>query len=230
MLRCSVCGAESDDLTVVCPSCKSFLQAKVDALNLFETAWGLMESPRATFRRIVLSRHKNYVVFLSALIGIALAFSWMWFKTLGPRFSDLATLVGTGIGLGIPLGIAAIVLLAALMRGTTRLVGGKGSYRSLFAVAAYAFLPVVFSLILVLPLELALFGIYFFDKNPPPFVINPVAYVVLLGFDCAAALWSVSLLAKGVSVATGLPVLKSWGAVAVTVAVVGVMVSGFGVF
>ena len=100
MIRCSVCGHENDDLSVVCVACKSFLQAKVDTLDLFQTAWILIVSPRRAFKRIVISRHKNYGVLLTSLLGIAIAFTVFWFKNLGGHFSSLIALLGAGLILG----------------------------------------------------------------------------------------------------------------------------------
>ena len=203
MISCSVCGAENDPLAVVCKSCKSFLQAKVDNLNLFETLWGLMESPGATFRRIALARHKNYVIFLSSLLGISVVYAAFWYMNLGVKFSNLAILVGGGLLIGPIVGQLFTLVFCLLMHRIGRLLGGSGSFRNMHAVTAYSSSPIAYSLVFVFPIEIAIFGIYFFANNPPPLVINPVAYVVLLGLDGAAVLWSWLLLIEGTIVANG---------------------------
>ena len=203
MIACSVCGTPNDDFAVVCGSCKSFLQAKVDNLNLFETLWALMESPRAAFRRIALSRNKNYVIVLSSLAGIAFVYAVIWFRTLGGRFPNLALLVGAGLLLGPPAGILMVLLLSLVVHRAGRLLGGRGTFRNVRAVVAYAAAPVVYSLVLVFPVEIALFGTYFFSNNPPPLVINPAAYIALLGMDGAAVLWSLALLVEATGVVNG---------------------------
>jgi len=203
MIACTVCGTPNDEFAVVCVSCKSFLQTKVDNLNLFETLWALMESPRAAFRRIALARNKNYVIVLSSLLGIAGVYAVIWLRALGPRFPNLAFLVGAGILAGPPLGIVLVLLLSVLVHRLGRLLGGRGTYRNVRAVVAYAAVPVVYSLVIVFPVEIALFGTYFFSNNPPPLVINPAAYVVLLGMDGAALLWSLALLVEATVVVNG---------------------------
>ena len=97
MLKCPVCGTENGDLDTVCRSCKGFIQAKVDTLDLFSTAWGLMDQPRRTFRRIALAKTKNYVILLSAGIGIALVYLYFWHWHLAVRFPSLITLLGIGL-------------------------------------------------------------------------------------------------------------------------------------
>ena len=204
MIACTVCGTQNDEFAVICVSCKSFLQMKVDNLNLFETLWSLMETPRAAFRRIALARHKNYVIFLSALLGMAIVYSVLWFKNLGARFPNFAMLVGAGIVIGPFAGVLFTFLFSLLVHRVGRLLGGSGSYRNVRAATVYASVPIVYSLVLVFPIEIAVFGPYFFSDNPPPLVINPVAYIVLLGFDGAAVFWSLMLLIEGTVVVNGL--------------------------
>jgi hypothetical protein len=203
MIACTVCGTQNDEFTVVCVSCKSFLQMKVDNLNLFETLWSLMEEPSAAFRRIALARHKNYVVLLSCLQGMAIVYLIIWLKSLGARFPNFVLLVGAGLVIGPLAGVLFMVVYSLIVHRVGRLLGGAGSYRNVRAATVYASVPIVYSLVLVFPIEIAVFGPYFFSDNPSPLVINPVAYIVLLGFDAAAIVWSLALLMEGAAVVNG---------------------------
>ncbi|MBM2840204.1 MAG: hypothetical protein HW412_732 [Bacteroidetes bacterium] len=223
MIKCSICDAENDDFATVCFSCKSYVQSKIDNLNLFETVWKLIELPREGFRRIVLSHHKNYVFLLSCLFGTALAYTVFWYKDLGPVFSNLLTLVGSGILLGPPLGIMFVLVASVVLRWTAHLFGGKAGLKNTYALVAYACVPIVISLVFVFPVEIAIFGQDFFGKNPPPLVINPVIYIVLIAFDVLAVAWSWFLLVEGTIVANGFTrgktVLVSLSVLLLTVAV-----------
>ena len=203
MITCPVCGTKNDDLALLCSSCRSFLQAKVESLDLFHTIWSLIESPRAAFKRIVLSRHKNYVFLLSSLLGISILYTVLWYKNLGRLFSNVVTLTGTGLVAGPPVGVVFTLVFSAILLRITRTLGGRATLRDTFAVVAYASVPISFALVLVYPIEIAIFGLYFFDRNPPPLVINPVAYLVLLGFDVVTVAWSWLLLVEGTVVANG---------------------------
>jgi hypothetical protein len=68
-------------------------------------------------------------------------------------------------------------------------------------VASYAGAAIVYSLVFVFPIEIAIFGMYFFANNPPPLVISPVIYLLLLGMSGASFLWSLALLVEGTIVA-----------------------------
>jgi len=209
MVKCPVCGTENDSFASVCTSCKAFVQAKVDNLDLFRTIWGLLESPRGTFRRIGLAREKNYVFALSGLFGIALVYSIMWYRNLGAKIPELLTLLGIGVASGLVLGVILVFLFAWVLLVLGRLAGGKASFRNMRAVTAYALVPVVASLVCIFPLEVAIFGRYFFDANPPPLVMNPIVYLTLLGFDAVAVFWSFVLLVIGTEVAAGIHRVRS---------------------
>jgi hypothetical protein len=203
MITCPVCSTPNEDFAPVCVSCGGFLQSRVDALNLFETAWGLIESPRRTFRRIVLARHKNYVHVLSAFFGIALVYGALWYRSAGDRIGSPAMLLLAGPVAGPPVGMLLVSLFAFLSTVLSRVLGGRAGYRIMHAVTAYATVPVVTSLVLVFPAQLAVFGMDLFSVNPHPMVISPIAYLVLLGLDAVAMVWAWILLLEGAVIAQG---------------------------
>jgi hypothetical protein len=82
---------------------------------------------------------------------------------------------------------------------------------------------VIFSLIVVFPVEIALFGIYLFDRNPSPMVLKPVPYVVLMVIDAIAVLWSLLLLVQGLKVAQGIGTAKAATLVIVVTVAAGVL-------
>jgi hypothetical protein len=220
MITCQVCGTENDDLAVVCRSCKSYVQGKVDTLNLFETLWGLMESPSRTFKKIALARSKNYVLPLAALCGIAAVYAAFWAVQIGRTIEGLVSILGIGLAIGIPAGILGLLLLSAALRIAARALAGNGTLKNVFAVCAYASTPVLLSLVVVFPVEIALFGIYLFDRNPSPMVLKPVPYIVLAVIDAIALLWSFVLLGIGLRVATGLTRVRAFALAGVAAVVV----------
>jgi|WetSurMetagenome_2_1015567.scaffolds.fasta_scaffold272603_1 hypothetical protein len=226
MLICPVCGVENGDLDVVCKSCKGFMQAKVDTLDLFSTVWGLLEQPRRTFRRIALAKSKNYVILLSAALGVAIVYLYFWYWQVAVHIPSLVTLLGIGLLVGPPLGNVFVALCGAVIGFILRARGINLTSRNTRAVLAYACVPLVASLLVVMPLEIAIFGSYFFDNNPPPMVINPVAYIGLVGLDALAGVWSVILLMLGLRYAAGTPWIVSIIATAVVVGAMAGLVMG----
>jgi hypothetical protein len=205
MITCGVCGTENDEYAVLCASCKAYLQSKVEGLDLFATIWGLIESPTATFRRIVLSKRKNFVTLLAAVAGIAVVFGIIWFFRMGTRFTGLMSILAFGMIGGPIAGIVTMLTVSTLVQVAARIAGGKGRFRDTMAATTYASFPVGFSLIFIFPLLIANFGMYLFDQNPSPMVIKPVVYSALLLFDVAAVLWALGLSIIGLAVAHRLP-------------------------
>jgi hypothetical protein len=226
MISCPVCGEQNDDLAVVCRSCKSYIQAKVDTLDLFSTVWGLIESPSATFKRIVLSRNKNYVIALSCFFGIALVYAAFWYRSLGRLFANVLIVLGAGLFAGPLVGIVFTLTSAFLVRGLARLFGGRSTIKNMFSVFSYAMVPVLFSLVLVLPVEVAVFGSFFFDNNPSPLVISPIIYLALLGLDAIAAVWSWILLVLGTKVVHGFTMPRALAVIACATALFGLVAYG----
>ncbi|HEX9005876.1 MAG TPA: Yip1 family protein [Bacteroidota bacterium] len=163
--------------------------------------WGLFEAPAATMRRIVIARHKNYVILLSCLFGIALVLGIIWALSLGRQFGGLGPTLAVGVLAGPVAGLLAVVLIGLVVRQVSRLLGGHATMRETLSMVAYAMVPIVISLVLILPIEIAVFGQYLFDNNPPPLVINPPAFIGLVALDVLAVLWAWVLLITGTRVA-----------------------------
>ena len=209
MINCSVCQTENDQYSTICKKCGGFLQNRLPNLNLFEMLWKIVESPRLAFRSIKLAEHKNYAVFLYTLSGIAITFAGLWHFKLGERFDNILTVVFWGILIGIPLGILLCPIASSIHWGLSNMLGNKTSFRNSLGITSYSLIPVVISLILILPIELMTFGMYLFSFNPPPISIKPIPYLVLIGFDIALTIWAWILLIIGTKVGTQVSLLKS---------------------
>ena len=223
MIECGVCGAANSDLALTCTKCKSFLQAKVDTLDLFATSWAVIESPARAFRRVVLSKRKNYVVALSVLMGMGATVTAASYHSLGPALGGIPGVAGVVLVGGAALGLLGVPLAAALLSALARMMGGSGGFRAVMGVIAYASTPVLLIMIAVVPIKLAIFGEYLFDHNPSPTVIAPMLYGVLTALEGLAALWSLRLLATGLGVATGLRGMRAVALALVTGSLAGAL-------
>ncbi len=218
MIKCTVCLAENDDFAIACTNCKAFLQDRVPNLDLFEMGWKVLESPLKAFRAITIAEHKNYVLFLFSLFGVSLSFTGFWYFRLGTKFTNLIDLVPAAVGIGIVLGLAAAIVIPIVHFAAAKLIGGSSGLRGSFGILGYSLTPVVFSLFVVLPIELLTFGMFLFTSNPHPYTMKPVSYVLLLGFDTVIGLWSIFLSVVGTKVAHQLSWLKASVVILITLA------------
>lgn len=209
MVQCPTCAFENDEFATICSKCRAFLQNKVPNLNFFDTSWGILESPFKTFKIIGIADHKNYSAFLFCGFGIAVSFAAAWFLKIGVFFDTLMDLIPFTFGAGVILGGIFALLLSVVHHGMTKVMGAETRIRQSYGVLAYSFVPILLSLILVLPIELLTFGMYMFTSNPHPAVIKPVSYYVLLGCDILLAAWTVVLVFKGTRVVHRISAMRS---------------------
>lgn len=221
MVQCPVCKTQNDDFATTCIQCHSYIQNRIPNLDFFDMAWRVIETPRKAFHTISLAEHKNYSLFLFSLFGISITFTAFWFFKLGDRFGNLLDLIIWALLAGAVLGLVVAPITGGLHFLLTKLFKGKAGFRNSFGVMAYSLIPVVVSLILILPIELLTFGMYLFTSNPHPFTIKPVSYVILLGFDGVVGFWSVLLAILGTRVSQRLSIALSTAVVALILAMLG---------
>ncbi|HTK83321.1 MAG TPA: YIP1 family protein [Bacteroidota bacterium] len=203
MITCAVCQTQNNHLAIVCSQCGGFLQTRADTLDLFSTIWGIMERPSKAFHKIAVAKHKNYAYIVSSVAGIGFAFLIFWLLNAADYSDSLVNILGAGLLAGPVFGLAAIPLFALFLKLTMRAFRMTVAFRSVLAVSAYAFIPQVISVFLILPVKLMTFGTFYFSGNPSPWSLKPSSYALLLGLDALCAGWSFLLLAIGVKTLIG---------------------------
>jgi len=209
MIVCPVCHTENSHLATTCKECRSFVQTKIDTLDLFATVWLLLESPRKAFHRISIARHKNYVIFLSFIHGIAILFFVMWLVRIGDMDVSLPQILGAGFVLGPVLGLIMLLLFAAVQKFIAKTLRLTTRFMNAVAIISYAMIPIALSVIFILPVEILTFGKLFFSTNPSPYLLKPTSYVALLMLDGTTILWSFVLYIYGVRALYDLGVRKA---------------------
>ena len=209
MISCSVCAHPNEELSTVCVQCGSFLQDRIPNLDFFSTLWQLVESPKEAFRKIIKAEHKNYVLFLMLFLGIGTSFTLMWARHAGNEFDNLIYLLLLGYVLGVGIALPVGGLMAVTAHFLLKLFGGRGVMKNTYAVFGWSLIPIMFSVLIILPIELASMGLRLFSTNPSPMDIKPVVYIVLMFFDAFAVLWSINLARVGLSIAHNVSAWKT---------------------
>jgi hypothetical protein len=220
MIQCPVCKVENDEFAITCSKCKAFIQDRVPNLNLFETGWTVLESPRKAFRTIILAEHKNYVLFLFSLFGISLSFTGFWLFKLGRHFENLLDLIGYALGMGVIVGLVAALVLTLLYHLVAKTLGGRTGFRSSLGLVGYSLTPMALAVFLILPIELLTFGMFMFTGNPDPYTIKPFSYVMIVGFEVIVAVWSIGLAILGTRIGHQVNIGKAIATVLGTVALI----------
>jgi len=183
----------------------------VDALDLFTTAWKVIETPSRAFRTIALATHKNYTLLLASLFGIAWTYAALWVTDGSSWLPSLFVLILTGLLVGPLLGIFCLLTVVTIALWLGRKMGGGATFRNLLALTAYSTVPIALSLIFVLPVDVAVFGSSFFGASPTPWELKPMIYGILLTLHAGMMVWTFGLFVASSVVAHGLPRWKGTG-------------------
>ncbi len=210
MIECSVCHHFNEELALKCSSCGSIIQDKVPSFDFFAMIWMLIESPKQALKKIVIAEHKNFVLLQSLFFGIALIFALMWAQKSGDNYDNLLLLLIFGSVLGVFVGIPVFFIISGAIHFTSKLFRGIGHWRETYGVIGWSLMPIMISTVIILPLEFATIGLYFFSSNPSGYEVKPVIFIILFGFDCLLVAWSLILGSIGISIAHRFSIIKSF--------------------
>ncbi|MFA6457180.1 MAG: YIP1 family protein [Bacteroidota bacterium] len=163
--------------------------------------WLIIESPSQAFKKIIIAEHKNFVLVLSLFLGIGAMFALMWADKSGNSFDNLFPLLLFGTFIGLVIAIPLFFLLAGVTYGAAAIAGGKASFKETYGIIGWSLVPVMLSVVFVLPLEMSSMGLVFFSTNPSALEVKPVVASVMLGLDGLFVLWSILLASLGISIA-----------------------------
>lgn len=165
----------------------------------------MIESPAAAYLRITRSEQKNYIHLLFALVGpllLAAVFAASLAGDLSLPFGILLLLIGAaGPLVGLLLLPSGALLQQIILR---RILQKTLRYRDVAAFIAYGLSPLMWASVIVLPLQLGLFGLTLFSVNPPAWQVQPLPFWMLASLDAVALIWSAVLLPRSLA-AYGIP-------------------------
>lgn len=120
-------------------------------------------SPRLVFKYINESHYDKYMIVLLALAGISRAFDRASLKNMGDTMA-IAEILGICIVLGGLLGWVSYYIYAALLSWTGKWLDGKGDTNSILRILAYAMIPSILALILLIP-QVGIYGAEIFKSE-----------------------------------------------------------------
>ena len=174
--------------------CGAFLHERIAVLNLFSTAWMVIEAPRSAFLRIARSEQKNYTMLLFAAAGpvvCAAAIAGMYEHAGELPFPVVFALIGLA---GPFTGVFFWLSITTLLNWISRLFAAGHLLRTTVPLGAYSLVPVVIASVFVLPTMLAVFGQTLFDLDPAPWETNPGTFWSLGSALMALFLWHLGLM------------------------------------
>lgn len=194
---CPNCKAENSYFNLNCSVCNFFLRDKINNIDLGNIILLLIENPKDTFEKIIYSKNKNYVfllfIFLSFRFLILSRFLSVPYLNQNSDFDLLNTSIYFLLSSGL-----VISILIYLNFFFIRKLGIHTRIKDVFSVFIYSFFPSIIALLLLYPIELAVFGKYLFSNNPYPYDIKTNVFYILAIFELLLIIWSFFMQIKGI--------------------------------
>ena len=177
IITCKNCGAENPFYRFICTNCNSYLRERIVNLDFFNLLGIMIESPSKAFQKIIFSEHKNFIYLVAVLVGIKLFINSLILSSYVKihLFSDLVL----NFFLEIILFIIFIFIYSNIIQLFSNLFGTKTRLKDNFSILVYSFVPMIYALIFLFPVELVLFGGHLFSSSPSPFIIKPIPAYIL---------------------------------------------------
>ena len=198
--KCNKCGHVNPVYKNICEQCKSFLREKVANIDLWETIRKIIEEPESAFKQIIFSEHKNFIYFLIFIIATK--------NLIITRFFSLPQLGSNGVTTSFVLSLVlalliTIILLSLITSIQLRIYYRKSiklRFKDVYTVNSYVFIPYLFGLFFIFPVEIIVLGGNIFSNNPYSFQIKPAITYILMGIEFITAIWSFVLFYKSILV------------------------------
>ena len=192
-IKCENCNSENDFFNLNCKSCGALLRDKFPNIDLFSTIWNLIETPTNALKKIIYSEHKNYLTFIAILLIFKLIFTSFFLKSVFIQPIDYQNSLSINYGIGFVSFLTLISLFPLIIRSALQNNSIATRYKDNLAILVYSQTPMILILIIILPIEIALFGKYWLFSNPSPFMIKETAAYAFSFMEIVAFIWSLIL-------------------------------------
>jgi len=195
-VTCPNCNSENPFYNSVCSNCKFYLRDRIYNIDLWTLMSSLIESPAKAFRTIILSEHKNFILFILFFVSIKYLVNARFIAMLS--IGEFQTTIGLQLSYLIVLGITLIyfIIFSLLHKLSSKRNEVNIRFKDTLALIIYSQIPFLFGLIILFPLELVIFGDYLFSLNPTPFIIKGTIAYLFLVIEIGLVIWSIFLVFK----------------------------------
>lgn len=193
IIVCKNCGSENPFYALICSKCKAYLRTRIPNIDLWFTIWKIIESPVEAIKNIIYAEHKNFTIFLLIFSAIKIAInSFIINNAIKLKNIQNGNIFNVILFTSVFIIITFIVAVFFIYL-INNLFHIKNRIKDNFSIYTYSFIPIIFALIILTPVEYALFGHYWFTFNPSPFIIKTMESYILIVIEAIFLLWSLIL-------------------------------------
>ncbi len=194
---CDSCKNRIPAYVDTCPECGAFVRNRINNLNIWKTILNLFDSPVKTMTKIIYAKRKSGIFLIAFTFVLTLAFYDF-------AASNFLRNESSGIEGFLKIFESAIINYTITILSVSMFVkfifyplGYKARFKDIAAVSIFAFVPVILTSFFLFPIEVGLFGEYWFTFHPYPWVIKSFPAYLLLSIHGIMLLWSLALLFIG---------------------------------
>ncbi|MCW8850177.1 MAG: hypothetical protein OQJ81_09400 [Melioribacteraceae bacterium] len=191
--KCSNCGEDNLLYEKNCKKCKHYLRAAVVNIDLWKTIWLLFENPKKAVKNLIMAEHKNFSIFLLFFLGLKLFTTSVIIQSSVNLTLPITEYFSANIIIGTLIYVALVLLYTFIFSKLLKR-RAKVRFKDNFTIIVYSFIPIVFSLFILSPVEYGLFGKHWFLYNPSPFLIKSTLAYIILGLELLMLGWSLFIL------------------------------------
>ncbi|MEO8232534.1 MAG: hypothetical protein ABI638_09640 [Ignavibacteriota bacterium] len=196
--KCKKCNNVNPAYKNICTECKSYLRERVVNIDLWNTIRLIIEDPVKAFKQIIFAEHKNFILFITFFISIKNLIIARYFSVPALGVNGVKTSFILSLILTILISIFLISSFTLLLKSTYSFKKISLRFKDIYSIKVYSFIPYLFGLIFIFPVELIVLGGDIFSNNPYSFQIKPLITYILLGVELITILWSFYLIQKGI--------------------------------
>lgn len=202
--KCKKCNHINPAYKNICSECKSYLRERVVNIDLWNTIQQIIETPAQAFKQIIFAEHKNFIIFITFFIAVK--------NLVIIRYLSVPDLGLNGVTSPFVLSLTLTAVLTFLLLGTFAFIQIKIfnrrnvnlRFKDIYAINVYSFIPYIFGLVFIFPVELIVLGGDIFSNNPYSFEIKPLITYILIAFELITILWSFFLIFKSLLTITSI--------------------------
>jgi hypothetical protein len=196
--KCKKCNHINPPYKHICEGCKSFLRERVVNLDLWDTILKIIEEPSIAFKQIIFAEHKNFIILLSFLLGFKNLITSRFLSVPQLGLNGATTSFIISLILSVMISIVPVLILSAAQINIYKKKGIRLRIKDIYSVNVYAFIPYIFGLFFIFPIELTVLGGDVFSNNPYSFQIKPAISYLLIGIEAIVLVWSFILVYKNI--------------------------------
>ncbi len=196
--KCKKCNLINPLYKNICSECKSYLRERIVNIDLWDTIRLIIEDPEKAFRNIIFAEHKNFIIFITFFIAIKNLIIARFFSVPELGMNGVITSFIVSLVLAIIITSLLIISFSLVQKNIYSKKEVKLRFKDIYSVNAYSFIPYLFGLVFIFPVELVVLGGDIFSNNPYSFEIKPLITYILIGFELITITWSFYLIYRSI--------------------------------